>query len=78
MTSKGLIEEREGKGIAESQGRRPSLSWPCGKGKSFAEKDGKMGLPDHRLDILTPSEPILLTGKGDEPRIGKTLPKAAQ
>lgn len=39
-------------------------------------EDGKMGLPEHRLDILTPNDPILLTGKGDESRIGKTLPQS--
>lgn len=42
----------------------------------MATEDGKMGLPEHRLDILTPNDPILLTGKGDESRIGKTLPQS--
>lgn len=55
------------------------LSWPhVSKRKSFALKDGKMGLPEHRLDIPTPREPILLSSKGDESRISKPLPKAAQ
>lgn len=46
LVLKGLIEEREGEGIAQSQGRKLRLSWlRVSKGKSFAKKEGKMDFP---------------------------------
>lgn len=48
------------------------------KGGALLRINGKMGLPEHRLDILTSNDPILLKSKVNVHRISKTLPKVAQ
>lgn len=48
------------------------------KGGALLRKNGKMELPEHRLDILTSNDPILLKSKVDVHRISKTLPKVVQ
>lgn len=48
------------------------------KGGALQRINGKMGLPELKLDILTSNDPVLLKSKVDVHRIGKPLPKVAQ
>lgn len=81
MKLKELIEAKGWVGWAtpQSKGRNLKLNWPhASKGRSFAKKKWKDGVTEHRLDILTSNDPILLKSKVDVHRISKTLPKVVQ
>lgn len=75
------VDRSEGVGVGyfSGQGKESEAELAtCKQGGALQRINGKMGLPEHRLDIMTSNDPILLKSKVDVHRIGKTLPKVAQ